>query len=202
MNTAEPKKRKVDNVIQEETNKMKKRKLTDAAESVGTPKKGNPLNVKGTAADCNAPNEPKGKSTMACFIEDDNYVEFEASNEQEEFPSEDEEDPGDASDMSEPEEGEIATGGQSENNNSNVQPGTSDTNAQVFELALWESFSMMQDFLIHKGILSTSMTEGDMEEFVHGAVTGLESGKPAGAGPTPKKSAHGEKTKIQQAGKR
>ena len=44
---------------------------------------------------------------------------------------------------------------------------TAEKDAQQ-KVSLNESFTMMQDFLLHKGVLSESMSQEDLDEFLEG----------------------------------
>ena len=48
-------------------------------------------------------------------------------------------------------------------------------NAKSSKVLLKDSFTMMQDFLIHKGVLSNSISEDDLNEFLQGVELGQQN---------------------------
>ena len=122
------------------------------------------------SADCNALIDPNNRSmATAKFVKDDNIVEFGATEDQDEFPSEGEIEDSQSEDESlagSESEIEPEDKSESQNNNATVDPEPSTSGG--FRPNLHESFEMMQDFLLHKGVLSTSMSQDDMQEFIEG----------------------------------
>ena len=147
------KKRKLtQTTVNESSNKERKKKKLEKSED-----QQNFEQVTAISPDCNAPNDPCNTVTMTGrFLEEDNVIEFSATNEEDEFPSEEDNSETQSEEESdeESEEGEIVEE-ISQNNNVmvNVMPSTSGEG----NVPLRESFEMMQDFLIHKGVLLESM---------------------------------------------
>ena len=132
--------------------------------------------------------EPKScTSTATRFREDDNFIEFEVTGDNDMFPSDDEEagltDKSlQCEEDSETEDGEIEL---SQNNNAtregNNQKEPDSPQSKISSegevdqnVSLKESFSIMQDLLLHKGVLSLSLGQDDLEEFLEGVKLGKE----------------------------
>ena len=134
--------------------------------------------------------EPKScTSTATRFREDDNFIEFEVTGDNDAFPSNDEEagltdKSSQCEEDSETKDGEIEL---SQNNNATregkdceesdlLQSEISSKGEVDQNVSLKESFSIMQDFLLHKGVLSESLGQDDLEEFLEGVKLGKEKG--------------------------
>ena len=118
--------------------------------------------------------------TTADFVNDDNVKECGTTNEHEEFPS-DEEDENQSTNYSDDseagEEGEITeVMEEASNNNATIDLQPSSSN-EIQRPNLHESFEMMQDFLLHKGVLTTAMSDKDKEEFMSGVQLGWDKEK-------------------------
>ena len=132
------------------------------------------------------------RKVVSRFLEDDNFIDVEVTDDLDDFPDcegniSSQETESDASD------GEVEIGRSSNNNATRVQSanyedtraGTSTDNRNVqFELSvqqevgasketpqptLVQSFNMMQDFMLHKGLIEREFGQDDMQEFLQGA---------------------------------
>ena len=172
-----PAKRNLDST--KDANAQKRCKIPEkgpVTETPTTPKKRKKnLNIKGKTApvsENSAPDDPKAMATtMANFCEEDNFVEFEVSGETDEFLSDVEMRSEHSEVSSDEDDSEIIL---SQNNNANIEHSDHPVNAEPDKdkVSVKDSFTMMQDFLIHKGVLSNSMSEDDMNEFLKGVELG------------------------------
>ena len=186
-----------------DANTQKKCKTTEKeylTENPVTPKKKKKnSNVKSSSAsvmETSALDDPKAKATTtAKFCEEDNFVEFEVSGEADEFPSDAEMGSEHSEVSSDEEDSEIIL---SQNNNANIEQTNQVDNAITDKVTLKDSFSMMQDFLIHKGVLSNSMSEDDMNEFLKGVELGRRQNPVKGREEVSTSKELKKKNKIQQ----
>ena len=119
-----------------------------------------------------APDDPKVRATTtANFCKEDNFVEFEVSGEADEFKSHAEMRSEHSEVSSDEDDSEIIL---SQNNNASIEQSDHTGNVELDKdkVSLKDSFAMMQDFLIHKGVLSNSMSEDDMNDFLKGVELG------------------------------
>ena len=180
-----------------DANSKKLNKIKTAAEEqldLGPPKKKKADNTvpkakTKTSTSKKTTEEPKSSTLTATrFREDDNFMEFEVTGDNDAFPSDEEAAFTDKSSQceedSETEDGEIEL---SQNNNATLkrnnheipdspQSGISSKGEDDQNVSLEESFLIMQDFLLHKGVLSESLGQEDLDEFLEGVKLGKEKG--------------------------
>ena len=115
------------------------------------------------------------KVVSAHFVDDDNYIDMDITDD---FPS-DEENMSQEDEDNEDEDSETeveAAVQKGHNNNATLVQDSEGEEGEIKDLSdgkQWPSFkqafNMMQDFMLHKGILTDSMSEEDMLEFLEGA---------------------------------